>query len=107
MGAGDVKLMSAAGAYLGPGGALLAAASALVAGAVLAVGICVWRVSQSRRMAQGSPSVGTSAAWRVAASIAIVRKERFPYAIAIAVGVITVLWLRGALGGLAAVAGVL
>jgi prepilin peptidase CpaA len=106
MGAGDVKLMSAAGAYLGPSAALLAAASALVAGAVLAVGIGAWRVAQTRRMVQTYPSTGTSAAWQVAASIAIVRKERFPYAIAIAVGVITVLWLRGALANLAAVAGV-
>lgn len=106
MGAGDVKLMSAAGAYLGPSGALLAAAVALVAGAVLAVGIVIWRVAQARSQPATAPSIVSSSASRTAASIALVRKERFPYAIAIAVGVVVVLWLRGALGSLLAVAGV-
>lgn len=106
MGAGDVKLMSAAGAYLGPSGALLAAAVALVAGAVLAMGIVIWRMSQAKSLEVTSPSIEAPPRPRTAAAIARARKERFPYAIAIAVGVVAVLWLRGALGGLMAVAGI-
>ena len=100
MGAGDVKLMGATGAFLGPSGALLATALALIAGAVLAVGIIVWRLVEPRPRLEASPSGEASAAWRAAATISVVRKERFPYAVAIAVGVVTTLWLRGSLGAL-------
>ena len=98
MGAGDVKLMGATGAFLGPSGALLAAALALIAGAVLAVGLVIWRLVEPRPRLEASPSGEASAVWRAAATISIVRKERFPYAVAIAVGVVATLWLRGSLG---------
>jgi len=56
MGAGDVKLMAAAGAFLGPLHALLAAAMALMAGAVLAVFIIAWRLVEPRSPLHSSPS---------------------------------------------------
>jgi len=97
MGAGDVKLMGASGAILGPSGALLAAALALIAGGVLGVGILMRRLIEPRLRLDSSPSGEASAAWRAVATISIVRKERFPYAVAIAVGVVATLWLRGSL----------
>jgi prepilin peptidase CpaA len=106
MGAGDVKLMGATGAFIGPGGALLAAALALVAGSVLGVAIVIWRLIEPRPRLEGSPSGEVSAVWRAVATISIVRKERFPYAVAIAAGVVAVLWLQGSLGALVAALGV-
>ena len=100
MGAGDVKLMGATGAFLGPGSALLAAALALIAGCVLGVAIVFWRLIEPRLRLETSPSGEAPAAWKAAATISVVRKERFPYAVAIAVGVVTTLWLRGSLGAL-------
>ena len=43
MGAGDVKLLAAAGSFLGPAGVLLAGVVTLVAGGVLALGVLAWR----------------------------------------------------------------
>jgi prepilin peptidase CpaA len=100
MGAGDVKLMGASGVFLGPAGALLAAALALLAGTVLAVIVIVWRLVEPRSAVEVAPSGLASAAWRAAATVSVVRKERFPYAIAIAVGSLSTLWIRGSLGSL-------
>jgi len=106
MGAGDVKLMGAAGAFLGPSGALLAAALTLIAGAVLGIAVVLWRLVEPRSPLATSPPAEASVAWRAAATISIARKERFPYAVAIAVGVVATLWLRGALGVLVSAFGV-
>jgi prepilin peptidase CpaA len=100
MGAGDVKLMGATGAFLGPSSALLAAALALIAGGVLGVAIVFWRLIEPRLRLEAAPSGEAPAAWNAAATISVVRKEQFPYAVAIAVGVVTTLWLRGSLGAL-------
>ena len=43
MGAGDVKLMSMVGAFLGPASALGAVLTTLVAGGVLAIGAALWK----------------------------------------------------------------
>jgi prepilin peptidase CpaA len=106
MGAGDVKLMAAAGSFMGPSSALLAAAMALVAGASLAVAIIVWRLVESRPHLDVSSASGTAAAWRAAATISTVRHERFPYAVAIGVGVVGALWLQGLLGSLVTALGI-
>ena len=96
MGAGDVKLMAAAGAILGPFNAFLAAMLTLAAGALLGIALLAWRIIELR---------STSGALASGPVIAQMGKERFPYAAAIAVGVIATLWLRGLLqplaGGLA------
>jgi prepilin peptidase CpaA len=49
MGAGDVKLLAAAGSFLGPYGALLAGIFTLLAGGVLGVGMVLWRRIEDRR----------------------------------------------------------
>lgn len=106
MGAGDVKLMGAAGAFLGPASALLAAALALIAGSVLAVAIIVWRLVEPKPAWEASPAGGAVSAGRAAATISIVRKERFPYAVAIACGAVATLWAKGSLGSLIAALGI-
>ena len=92
MGAGDVKLMAAAGAFLGPFNAFIAAMLALAAGAVLGIIILAWRIVELR----SAPSALASGP-----TLAQLGKERFPYAAAIAVGVVATLWLRGLLKPLA------
>jgi len=106
MGAGDVKLMAAAGAFLGPLHALLAAAMALMAGAVLAVFIIAWRLVEPRSPLHSSPSAEATSTWRTVAALSTVGKERFPYALAIAGGVVAMLWQRGSMSGLLALVGV-
>jgi prepilin peptidase CpaA len=97
MAAGDVKLMGAAGTLLGPVNAFVAAALALVFGAVLAVAIVLWRLVESRAALSDSQSGHGMALGTGPTTMSIVRKERFPYAVAIALGVIVTLWVRGAL----------
>ena len=89
MGAGDVKLMAAAGAFFGPLGAFAAAMISLVAGAVLAVAFLMWRSRDLRTPATagGLQVVGGT-------TPAQLRKERFPYAVAIAAGVFVTMWSR-------------
>jgi prepilin peptidase CpaA len=96
-GAGDVKLMGAVGAFLGPVNAFLAAALALMFGAVLAVGIVLWRLFESRTALSNSLSGHGTAAATSPATMSSVRKERFPYAVAIGIGAIMTLWIRGTL----------
>jgi prepilin peptidase CpaA len=96
-GGGDVKLMGAAGAFLGPVNVLLAAALTLVFGAVIAVVIVLRRLVESRAALSNSQSGYAAAAGTAPATISIVRKERFPYAVAIGLGAIVTLWVRGTL----------
>lgn len=106
MGAGDVKLMAAAGAYLDPGSALLAVGIALVAGVFLAVAIVTRRQAESRLLHEVAPAGEATAVWRAAAAFLSVRKERFPYAVAIGIGVAAALAWNGSLGGLWAALGI-
>ena len=92
MGAGDVKLMAAAGAFFGPTDAFVAALLSLASGAVLALVILLWRTHEIRMAAVGTPA-GTAGE----SVLMQLRKERFPYAAAIAVGVVATLWLSGSL----------
>jgi prepilin peptidase CpaA len=83
MGAGDVKLMGAVGAFMGPNAVFIAAAATLVLGAVLGLGILAGRL------------LSHSGLWPKRALLPLhvqpsaphsIRKEKFPYAIAIAGG---------------------
>jgi prepilin peptidase CpaA len=85
MGAGDVKLMGAAGAFLGPAHAFVAALLSLGAGAALALLFLAWRSFGFRAATAGAPAP------------AQLRKERFPYAAAIGIGVTATMWLTGML----------
>ena len=106
MGAGDVKLMAAAGTYLDPSSALLAAAIALVAGVFLAVALVTRRQAEGRLLHEVAPAAEATAVWRAAAAFLSVRHERFPYALAIAIGVAAALAWNGSLGGLWAALGI-
>ena len=100
MGAGDVKLMMAAGAFLGPLNALVAALLSLVAGSLLAVLVVAWRLV-SLPAVPAMSGVGNSGSSKLRSALAQATAERFPYAAAIAAGVVITLWLRGLLGPLA------
>jgi prepilin peptidase CpaA len=73
LGAGDVKAMAAIGAFLGPKGALMAAAWTLGVGglgALLVLGAMRWRAAHSGRR------------WQLRDA----RRQQFPYGLAIAFG---------------------
>jgi prepilin peptidase CpaA len=79
MGAGDVKLAAAAGAYLSPGTALFGALATLVAGGVCAL---LWLAVQ-RPQGLLTPVDSTGGP---ASNDAPLKRTRFPYAVAIATG---------------------
>jgi prepilin peptidase CpaA len=94
MGAGDVKLLMAAGAFLGPANAFVAALVTLVAGAVIALLVIIRRFagSSGSLAMSGNGSAGDS---RLQTPVAAAAAEKFPYAAAIAAGVVATMWLRG------------
>ena len=96
MGAGDVKLMAGIGTILGPFSTLIAGSAALVAGAPLALYCLAQRSRQARKLEErAAAGMGTN---RIAPAMPhAARKERFPYAAAIAVGTIAGLWHSGQL----------
>lgn len=98
MGAGDVKLMAAVGAFLGPAQTALAVGLSLIAGGVLALVVLLVRGGLMRALARygstfrtliytGRPGLSyvPPAAGEAAAS-------RFPYALAIALGSVAAVW---------------
>ena len=92
-GAGDVKLLAAAGALLGPHWTLLAGAYTLMAGGLLAGGYVLWKATTAANAPVGAP-------WPVRIQLARdrvqqLRRDRFPYALAIAIGVIGAAIQRG------------
>ncbi len=98
MGAGDVKLLAAFGSLLGPASALAAAIYTLLAGAVLALGYLT--IGMIR--AAASP---VDAPWRMRIHgarerLRELRRERFPYAMAIATGALGASAQRGDLQNL-------
>jgi prepilin peptidase CpaA len=100
MGAGDVKLMAAVGALLGPLGALMAGALTLIAGlALVIVGFKLRNVIDQMRLSrivgERMPPIG--------ASVLFVEKNgatRIPYAPAIATGTACALWQLGYISNL-------
>ena len=98
LGAGDVKLFAAAGAWLGPMGALEGAIIGALAGAVLAV---LWMLKshgvrnavQTLGMAAGSPGLLSSPAGGEKG------RSTLPYGVAIAFGAICAAWIPGLLLG--------
>jgi prepilin peptidase CpaA len=87
MGAGDVKLMAAAGAWLGMPGAVLAVLAALVAGGVASLVIALRRGV----LRQALTGAATIAAWGVSRARGtpppVTTGIRFPFALAVVAGV--------------------
>jgi prepilin peptidase CpaA len=97
MGAGDVKLMAAAGAWLGPLGAVLGCAVTLLMGLVLGLMALVLSASPSER-----PALHMAVHWlpaRLRGALIIERQGQLkvPYAGAIAAGVTLSAWQLGKL----------
>ena len=98
MGAGDVKLLAAIGALLGPHWALIAGIYTLIAGGVLAV-FYVLIGSARAALAPAGASCGERLHYASARAQQL-RRERFPYALAIAVGALCAVAQRGDLSAL-------
>jgi Flp pilus assembly protein protease CpaA len=115
MGAGDVKLLGVAGAFLGPVGALLAGLATYIAGALYGV---LWIAYQRLRPEAEAPDVnlwfpelaavlpgfalwlgkfssGSGDSGSVATTYSNSNKSTFAYAPAIAVGVLFTMWYQG------------
>jgi prepilin peptidase CpaA len=89
MGAGDVKLLAAVGAFLGPHGTLYAAVMSLIFGGLSACGYVLWRAvraSAARVAHEGLASAGAAAF----VAVGLARRDRLPFALPIALGGIAV-----------------
>jgi prepilin peptidase CpaA len=96
MGAGDVKLVGAFGAWLGPMGVLWAAMWASLAGGVLALVIASWRGYLLEALRNVGAMVGV---WRVVGPSPVAgmtlrdsRGPRLAYALPIGIGALLALW---------------
>jgi len=89
-GAGDVKLLAAFGALLGPGGVFEAFLRAAILGGVMALAVALWR-GRLRETLYGTAMLVTTRNRAVAAIIEHpAANNRFPYAPAIACGAVLV-----------------
>jgi len=85
-GAGDVKLLAAFGALLGPAGVFDAFLRAAILGGVMALGVALWR-GRLRETLYGTAMLVTTRSKTVTALIEHpAANNRFPYAPAIALG---------------------
>jgi len=92
MAAGDVKLLASGSSYLGPLAALAAGTVTLVAGALLAILYVVFRLMTKALAANNLPINMHPGSTR--SETQTIGRERFPFALAIAIGV-----AAGALSG--------
>lgn len=97
IGAGDVKLFAAAGAWLGPAFTWRAALVAAAVGGVLAVAALL----RERRTREGFEKVFVSLNTRSVAPLAldpnVPRKRQLPYGVALSLGALIVAWIPGVL----------
>jgi prepilin peptidase CpaA len=103
MGAGDVKMMGAIGAFVGPEASLFAVAVGLVAGGLGGLGLLLFNAISGQRPRRDD-AAGTQRAGLVTAGDGVFHavaarqtlKARFPYALALAAGAVAALiYLRG------------
>ena len=98
MGAGDVKLAAAAGAWLGMRGSIEASLMAAIAGGVLALALLIAQRSAGRAMQNVAIWLSGAAYGRVhpmPAESAAAGRTQLPYGIAIAVGFLLAAWSPG------------
>jgi Flp pilus assembly protein protease CpaA len=99
MGAGDVKLLGVAGAFLGPQGALIAGLTTFIAGAILGLMWIAWRCAR--------PSIEYYVARLMDARGSLTeageksesprKSDSFAYAPAVAIGATFAIWQQGSL----------
>jgi prepilin peptidase CpaA len=101
MGAGDVKLMAMAAAFLDPAFALLASGLALGTGSMMGLAILLYRrgaVLMARRYASTIQYLATTGRWNYVPPQADEPAAlRFPYAAAVGMGTLATLWWSGTL----------
>lgn len=98
MGAGDVKLVSAVGAFVGGGLVVQTVLAIGVAGAFLAVAALLWRGVLGRTVERLKMSLGLTVAsrqWTYMAPDARESDVRLPYAVAISAGTLAAILLFG------------
>lgn len=93
MGAGDVKLLAAFGSLLGPSWTFAAAVYTLIAGAALALGYVAVGMVRAAAEPAGIPWILRVHTARE--RVQQLRRDRFPYALAISVGVMGTILQRG------------
>jgi prepilin peptidase CpaA len=98
LGAGDVKLLAALGAWLGPIGALWTALYGAVAGGIMAVAVALARGYLRTALANVSALLGH---WQVAGiqpldglTLKTATSPKLPYALPIAAGLFATLWFH-------------
>jgi prepilin peptidase CpaA len=98
LGGGDVKLLAAVGAWLGPAAVCWTALYASVAGGVMAVPLLLFRGALGRTMVN---IIGLLTFWRVAGirphpglTLESANAIRLPYALPITVGALLTLWWK-------------
>ena len=98
LGAGDVKLIAALGAWLGPGPTVWLAAYSAIAGGVLALGVALARGYTKQAFTNVWGLLGY---WKVMGfkphpgmSLDASGTPKVPYALPIAAGLVMTLWLR-------------
>lgn len=97
MGAGDIKLLSIVGSFLGPWGALVAGVATMIAGAVFGIAFIVWRCIRPKIELREVQAIGPLS--RQTGSVISLRSANgrkpvtyIPYAPAIAAGTLAALW---------------
>jgi len=93
MGAGDVKLMAAVGAWLAWPQAVIAVLASLVMGGAISLVIAVRR-GMLRQALTGAALIGASALARTGVTPPVSTGLRFPFALAVFAGSTFALWLR-------------
>ncbi len=93
MGAGDVKLMAAVGAWLAWPQAVVAVLASLVMGGAISLVMAVRR-GVLRQALTGAALIGASALARTGAGPALTTGVRFPFALAVFAGSTFALWFR-------------
>jgi prepilin peptidase CpaA len=93
MGAGDVKLMAAAGAWLAMPGAVVAVLASLVAGGIASTVVAVRR-GVLRQAVQGAAVLAVWGFTRGRTGAPVSTGVRFPFALAVAAGVTLALIVR-------------
>jgi prepilin peptidase CpaA len=94
MGAGDVKLLGVAGAFLGPYGAFVAGVAAFLAGACFVLIWMIWHVIRRGVLLPSAPKNDDEAEVTPVDSV-VNRRGGIPYAPAIAAGAAFAIWQQG------------